>query len=124
MTILVRSGCFVCSPGAPCLFDVRDDPSETKNLAAGNAAVVKSMLAKLVSYVPYIPDLTPGNLACYSCAAELHAPPVLWWQNFSGPCCILKKEAVTPADRPTGHGSSVLKSDDSVEERGNPNISE
>ena len=54
--------------------------------------MVKRMLAKLGSFVPYIPELTAANLACYTCGADLRAPPVLWWQNFAGPCCILKKE--------------------------------
>jgi hypothetical protein len=80
------------SRGAPCLFDVRTDPAETKNLAAGNATLVKSLLAKLVSYVPYIPELTAANLACYTCGASLDQPPEFWWQSFSGSCCILKKK--------------------------------
>lgn len=42
--------------------DVRADPGETKNLAKVNVALVASMMTKLKSYVPYVPELSPANL--------------------------------------------------------------
>ena len=35
-----------------------------------------------------LPTLTASNLACYTCGNSSTAPPKLWWQGFSGPCCV------------------------------------
>ena len=70
--------------------DVRADETESKNLAQANGALVATMAARLKSYVPYVPELSPANLACYECGNTSDAPPKLWWQGFSGPCCVRK----------------------------------
>ena len=69
-----HSGCAVCSPEHPCLFDgtrsiarerlrasesngcctVRADPDERHNLAATHSALVEKMAAMLGSYQPYV----------------------------------------------------------------------
>jgi len=84
------NGCIVCSPEKPCLFEVISDPSETTNLAAANPDIVAKMAQTLETFKPYVPTLTPDNLACYDCGDGPRAPPVLFWQNFSGPCCVRK----------------------------------
>ena len=84
------NGCIVCNPENPCLFEVISDPSETTNLAAANPNIVKTMADKLETFKPYVPTLTPNNLACYDCGDGPRAPPILFWQNFSGPCCVKK----------------------------------
>lgn len=84
----VPTGCTVCSPSSPCLFEVLLDPSETDNLAKDpqNKALVASMVNKLAGYSVYIPPLTPANLACYNCSFSYERQ----WGGFSGPCCLAK----------------------------------
>ena len=92
--VAVPPSCTVCSVTSPCLFDVRADPSEYNNLAEAMPTIVTVMVAKLASYIPYVPDMTPGNLACYTCppASGATGRPQLWWQGFSGPCCKPKND--------------------------------
>jgi hypothetical protein len=86
----VPSGCPVCAPSAPCLFEVLTDPSETQNLAKDPAhkALVSEMAAKLADYADaiYLPVLTDDNLACYNCTFDYGRQ----WAGFSGPCCLTK----------------------------------
>ena len=85
-----RRSCVVCTNERPCLFDVAQDESETRNLANDPryASVVHTMKAKLATFAkPYVPlALTQQNLACYNCSFK---PDVLWG-NFSGPGCIAR----------------------------------
>lgn len=83
--LAVPKSCVVCSPAEPCLFDVLNDPSETKNLAKVLPAILSTMVTKLATFQFYVPALSPANLACYTCGDH---PPSRWWQNFSGPCCV------------------------------------
>ena len=84
----VPPSCLVCSPDAPCLFDVLADPTELHNLASSLPDVVKTMAAKMATYRPYVPSLSPEELACYTCGDNNTDPPKRWWQGFSGPCCV------------------------------------
>ena len=68
--------------------DVLADPSEKHNIATQLPDVVEKMKTKLATFQYYVPELTPENLACYTCGETHLDPPHLWWQNFSGPCCI------------------------------------
>lgn len=81
------STCLACSPSSPCLFDVRDsaDPSEKSNVAAANPSVVTTMRAKLATYQPYVPVLSPETLACFDCTTTSQ------FGNYAGPCCIRRK---------------------------------
>lgn len=81
-----RVSCVVCSDDRPCLFDVIADPGETKNLAAEMPTLAKTMKATLDSYLPYVPALTPENLACYNCSFDAK----VMWQGYPGPPCIAK----------------------------------
>lgn len=38
-----RQSCYVCTPEAPCLFEVFSDPGETTNIAAANPALVQQL---------------------------------------------------------------------------------
>ena len=78
----------VCSDDQPCLFDVLADEGETQNLAKKIPALATSMKATLDSYLPYVPALSPANLACYNCSFDR----VVKWQGYPGPGCIAKKE--------------------------------
>ena len=62
------------------------DPGETKNLAKSMPAVAASMKKTLDTFLPYVPALTPGNLACYNCSFDANA----MWQGYPGPMCIAK----------------------------------
>jgi len=95
----VPPSCTVCTPEKPCLFDVLADPTERANLATTLPTVAATMAAKLATYVPYVPSLTPANLACYICEPSSTAAPKLWWQNFSGPCCIAKSWPASRTER-------------------------
>lgn len=88
--LAVPRSCVTCSPDKPCLFELLSDPSETKNIASDNSGIVSTMAAKLATFQQYGPALTPENLACYTCGNTSSAPPKLWWQGFSGPCCVRK----------------------------------
>ena len=81
----VPNSCTVCTPAAPCLFDVLADPRETTNIAGGRPDLVREMSAKLGTFVFYVPGLSHENMACYTCPSH---PPVAYWQGFSGPCCV------------------------------------
>jgi hypothetical protein len=63
-----RMSCVVCSDDQPCLFDVIADPGETKNLAKAMPTLAASMKETLDTYLPYVPQLSPGNLDCYNCS--------------------------------------------------------
>ena len=80
--------CVVCSDDQPCLFDVLADPGETKNLAKQMPALATSMKKTLDSYLPYVPALSPQNLACYNCSFDRTA----MWQGYPGPGCIKKTQ--------------------------------
>ena len=60
---------------------------ETKNLAKTMPAIAKSMKATLDTYLPYVPALTPANLACYNCSFDVKT----MWQGYPGPGCIAKQ---------------------------------
>jgi hypothetical protein len=90
----VPDSCTVCSATDPCLFDVLLDPSEVKNLAKSLPDVATKMAAKLATFTPYIPTLSPDNLGCYTCGQGSDAPPHLFWQGFSGPCCVHKNTSI------------------------------
>ena len=79
-----RMSCVVCSDEQPCLFDVLADPGETKNVAKSMPTVAASMKKTLDTFLPYVPALTPGNLACYNCSFDANA----MWQGYPGPMCI------------------------------------
>lgn len=81
----VPPSCVVCSAEQPCLYELISDPNETANLAttsmpAATKAVLDLMVAKLLTYVAYVPALNPDNLVCYNCSAT--------WGDYVGPCCI------------------------------------
>eukprot|EP00041_Stephanoeca_diplocostata_P027870 m.777542 g.777542 ORF g.777542 m.777542 type:complete len:669 (+) comp23266_c0_seq2:99-2105(+) len=81
----VPPSCVVCSAQQPCLYELFSDPTEKINLAAGTMpaatkAVLDQMVSRLVSYVAYVPTLSPDNLLCYNCSAT--------WGIYAGPCCI------------------------------------
>ena len=80
------AGCTVCSPSAPCLFELVADPLETTNLAndPSQRTRVAAMAAQLATYEVYTPALTDENLACYNCSFD----PAVRWANYSGPCCV------------------------------------
>ena len=78
-----RMSCVVCSDEQPCLFDVLADPGETKNLAKAMPALAASMAATLATFVPYVPELTPGNLECYNCSV----PASVLSGGYPGPGC-------------------------------------
>ena len=67
-------------------FDVLADPGETKNLAMSMPALAASMKNTLDSYLPYVPALSPANLACYNCSFDKN----LMWKGYPGPGCIAK----------------------------------
>lgn len=89
--LTVPPSCTVCSTSAPCLFEVLGDPLEKQNVAADNAALVKTMATKLVDFNdPYIPSsLTPSNLACYNCTLS-DSKGIGFFGDYWGPCCIAK----------------------------------
>ena len=70
------------------------DPGETKNLAKSMPAVAASMKKTLDTFLPYVPALTPGNLACYNCSFD----PAVLWKNFTGPGCIAKTKTFATAE--------------------------
>eukprot|EP01046_Picozoa_sp_COSAG06_P003674 COSAG06_NODE_146_length_22145_cov_11.714733_22_plen_121_part_00 len=59
---------------------------ETKNLAKQMPALAASMKKTLDSYLPYVPALSPQNLACYNCSFD----PDVKWDGYPGPSCIAK----------------------------------
>lgn len=61
---------------------------ETKNLAKQMPALAASMKKTLDSYLPYVPALTPQNLACYNCSFNR----ATMWQGYPGPGCIKKTQ--------------------------------
>jgi hypothetical protein len=62
------------------------DPGETNNLARKMPALAESMKKTLDGFLPYVPALTPGNLACYNCSFDVAE----MWQGYPGPGCIAK----------------------------------
>lgn len=83
-----RQSCHVCTPEAPCLFDVIADPGETTNVAKTNQDLVAELAAELATFKPYVltMTLTPDNLACYNCSFSAAQK----WHNYTGPGCIAK----------------------------------
>lgn len=85
-----RHSCYACSPEQPCLFDVLRDPGETTNLATSMPTMVTHMHNRLRDFAdPYVPELSPGELACYNCSFDAQAH----WHGYVGPGCI--KNTVT-----------------------------
>jgi hypothetical protein len=72
-----------------CVSLVSQDPGETKNLAKAMPALAASMRTTLDTYQPYVPVLTPSNLACYNCSFNAS----VMWQGYPGPGCIAKAPA-------------------------------
>ena len=87
--------CQVCDPMHPCLFELKSDPGETRNLASDptRASIISVMAAKLASYVPY--DIVDGNMTAvelegYDCPdMDPHGSQSLWG-TYVGPCCTPK----------------------------------
>lgn len=84
--VQVPKSCVVCSPAHPCLYDLQSDALEMHNVAKANPDIVTKLMAKLSTYVPYVPPLSAENLACYNCAVD----PDKYWDNYVGPCCLNK----------------------------------
>jgi len=85
-----------CTPNAPCLFDLLQDPGETANLVAQYPETVKTLQQQLKSYTVYTHSrMSPTELGPYICSdfADVEnwpwGPPV-YRNMFAGPCCQRK----------------------------------
>ena len=90
--VFISLSCLWCNPVLHCKSDhsLCAHAISLDNLAKTLPEITAKMAAKLATYTPYVPTLSPANLACYTCGQNSTAPPHLWWQDFSGPCCVKK----------------------------------
>ncbi len=90
------NGCPVCNESSPCLYDVKADPTETKNVAVSNPDVVARLSEALSSYKVYI----TGHLSQSTLDVNYTALDHDHFGNFKGPCYYRKDGPVPPPGPP------------------------
>jgi hypothetical protein len=90
------NGCPVCNESSPCLYDVKADPTETKNVALSNPDVVARLSEVLSSYKVYI----TGHLSQSTLDVNYTALDHDHFGNFKGPCYYRKDGPVPPPGPP------------------------
>ena len=90
---MVKSGRFVPQP---CLYDLLQDPRETKNLASAHPDVAMRLAAALSTYQPYV----TGHLTAEILEANYTQIDAGHWGNFRGPCYYRKGTPLPPRGPP------------------------
>jgi len=80
---IINGKCAVCNATLPCLFDIVNDPTETKNLATSHPDVVER-LKEALSYKPYV----TGKMSKDELKPYTQVDPNKHWKGFEGPCYI------------------------------------
>eukprot|EP00937_MAST-01D_sp_MAST-1D-sp2_P007960 g7960.t1 len=71
VSVPAGTGCLLCSPAQPCLYDLHSDTSERINLAAQHPNLVAKLAAQLSSYAPYVDgSMTAAELEAYDCVPQ------------------------------------------------------
>ena len=86
--------CAICTPIRPCLFELKSDPGEARNLASvpARASTMAVMKAKLASYVSYVDgNMSAAELRGYDCPDMNPEGSQSLWGTYVGPCCTPKQ---------------------------------